>query len=779
MAIARTGYSGVAGAGRLISQLVTFLVVSSLAGVLLAGLALPFVGSAGLATKAASDHFEDLPVNFQAPVLPQRSEIEASDGSLIAQVWDTDQNAQGNRVIVPWSQINQTMPDALVSIEDQRFFQHGGIDVKGTIRATFNDSESGSNLQGGSSITQQYVKNVLLLEAGSSPSLQAAATADTFSRKITELKDAITVSEEMSKDEILQNYLNLVYFGNNAYGVEAAAEEYFSTTAAQLTAPQSALLAAIVNSPDEYNPITQGKAALARRNIVLQKMADPSLNYLTPAQAAADEKLPLGLHVSTPQEGCITAANSAAFFCHYVYDEFLQDPTYGATESDRLAMWNLGGLVIHTTMVPQDEQAADKAISKYVYPTDKVASSLVMIQPGTGEILAMAQSQRYGSGPGETYLNLSADLQHNGTTGFQAGSSFKIFTGIAALQQGISPGQLIEAPASVNDVGKQFATCTDGKPGTYNWLASSTTPPNSGIASDSGAAGDIGMAEGFAQSVNTYFIRLEELTGLCAPATVAQNMGVTQDSDNGTGQDLIEVPTLTLGVNEITPIEMANAYATLAAQGKYCEPTVITGITDFAGKQYPGQAATCKQVVDPNIADELTSLLKGVVTNGTAASVNWTINRPFVGKTGTTDSGVDTWFDGYTPNLAAATWTGFIDPTTKTHLEDIRIGPTTYYGQIFGATISAPMFNIAMTDALKGMAVQQFTPATGYNNSPDAPPAPGGTTGGAAGGTNGGANGGTNGGLINGLLGGNGNGNGGNGGNGNGGNGGNGNGNGF
>ncbi|HEV2640514.1 MAG TPA: transglycosylase domain-containing protein [Actinocrinis sp.] len=766
MVKARTGYSGVIGAGRLISQLVTFLVVSSLAGVLLAGVALPFVGSAGLATKAASDHFEDLPSDFQAPALPQRSEILASDGSLIANIWDTDSNAQGNRVVVPWSQINPTMPDALVAIEDQRYYQHGGIDIKGTIRATFNDSQSGSNLQGGSSIAQQYIKNELLLEAGSDPTLQKEATADTFSRKITELKDAITVSEEMSKNEILQNYLNLVYFGNGAYGVEAAAEEYFSTTSDKLTAPQSALLAAIVNSPDEFNPITNGAAALTRRNTVLEKMADPSLNYLTPAQAAADEKLPLGLNVTKPQEGCITASGSAAFFCHYVYDEFLQDSAYGATTAQRLAMWNLGGLVIHTTMSVQDEQASDKAIQKYVYPTDKVASSMVMIQPGTGAILAMAQSQSYGSGVGQTYLNLSGDPQHDGTSGFQAGSSFKIFTGVSALQQGISPGQLIQSPLTVDDVGQHFATCENGKEGTYVWTKGSTAN-NTGISSDSGSGGDIGMAEGFAQSVNTYFIRLEELTGLCGPATVAQSMGVTQDSDNGTGKALIEVPTLTLGVNEITPIEMADAYATLAAQGKYCTPIVISGITDFAGKQYPGQSPTCKQVIDPNIANELTSLLKGVVTNGTGAGVNWTINRPFVGKTGTTDSGVDTWFDGYTPNLAAATWTGFINPNSKTHLKDIRIGSTTYDGQIFGATISAPMFNIAMTAALKGMPVQNFTPASGYNNTPNPPPtAPGGGGNGGNGG-NGGGNGGNAGG--NGGTGGNGGGNGGTGGNGNGG----------
>jgi membrane peptidoglycan carboxypeptidase len=766
MVKARTGYSGVSGAGRLISHLVTFLLVSALAGVLLAGLTLPFVGTAGLSAKAASDHFEDLPTDFQTPMLPQRTDILADDGSLIAQVWDTDTNGQGNRVVVPWSSISPTMPDALVAIEDQRFFQHGGIDFKGTIRAAFNDSQNGSDLQGGSSIAQQYVKNVLLLEAGSNPTLQAEANGDTFSRKVTELKDAITVEQEMSKDEILQNYLNLVYFGNGAYGVEAAAEEYFSTTAAKLNATQSALLAAIVNSPDEYNPITQGAAALARRNIVLQKMASPGLNYLTPAQAAADEKQGLGLDVSPPQEGCITAQGSAAFFCHYVYDAFLQDPAYGATQADRLAMWDLGGLIIHTTMNPTDEQASDKAISARVYSTDKVASALVMIQPGTGEIKAMAQSMPMGSGVGETYINLSADGSHDGTTGFQAGSSFKIFEGIAALEDGVNPNQVIDAPAVADDVGTQFPTCVDGKAGTYTWLTSSTAN-NTGIASDSGQAAQTAMGNAYAQSINTYFIKLEEKTGLCKPAQVAQSMGVTQDSDDGTGADLIEVPTFTLGVNPITPVAMANAYATLAAQGKYCKPIVITSISSFSGKQYAGQSPTCTQVIDPNIANEITYSLKGVTTDGTAAGVNWKIDRPFVGKTGTTDSGIDTWFDGYTPNLAAATWTGFINPSTKTHLENIKIGPTYWYGEIYGASISAPTFNSAMSIAVQGLPVENFTAPVGFNVPSTGPTNPGGGANGGPGAGNGNGNG--NGGNGNGNgTGGNGNGTGGNnGGNGN------------
>jgi membrane peptidoglycan carboxypeptidase len=259
MATGRVNYSGASGLGRLISHLATFTMVSALAGVLLAGLALPLVGTAGLTAKAASDHFEDLPDDFNSPALPQRTTILADNGSVIATTWGN----YGNRVVVPMAQINQNMPHALVAIEDVRYFQHGGIDFQGTVRAMLNDSSGGST-QGGSDIAQQYVKNVLLLEAGTDTAKQQQATQDTFSRKLTELKYAIVVEQTLTKEQILERYLNLVYFGNNAYGVEAAAEEYFSTTAAKLTVPQSAMLAAIVNSPTEFDPFTNPAETIQR-----------------------------------------------------------------------------------------------------------------------------------------------------------------------------------------------------------------------------------------------------------------------------------------------------------------------------------------------------------------------------------------------------------------------------------------------------------------------------------------------------------------------------------
>jgi membrane peptidoglycan carboxypeptidase len=754
MVTPRSGYAGVTGAGRLISHLVTFIVISALAGVLIAGLTLPFVGTVGLAAKSASDQFLDLPDDFQTPVLPQRTTIRADNGSVIAYTWGNF----GNRVVVPMADINQDMPHALVAIEDMRYYQHGGIDIKGTVRAMLEDEQSDADVQGGSSIAQQYVKNVLLLEAGTNPAAQQAAIADTFSRKITELKYAIAVEQDLTKDQILERYLNLVYFGNNAYGVEAAAEEYFSTTADKLTVPQAALLAAIVNSPTEYNPFEYPKAALARRNIVLQKMADPSLNYITPAQAAQLEKTPLGLHPTTPLNGCITAAGSATFFCNYVYESFLLDPTYGKTEADRQAMWNLGGLNIVTTMDPTDEAASSKAISAHTYPGDKVASALAMIQPGTGEIKAIAQSKSMGSGRNQTYQDLAADDLHNGGQGFQAGSTFKIFVGLAALEDGVDPNQVIVAPETLTTLlghhipacanGESYIIWDDGKNGSKAY-----TPTN-----DDGATQSVNMAQAYWYSVNNYFTQMEGTTGLCVPAEIAQSMGVTLDNDTDVGAPLLQIPSFTLGTNYVTPIAMASAYATLAAQGTYCEPYVIVSVSDASGKQYGGQTRVCRQVIAPNLTNEITSMLQGVLTQPGATAAGDGIGRPAAGKTGTTTSSIATWFDGYTPQLATAVWTGFISPTKNERMENLRIGPTYWSGQVYGADVSAPTWQEAMEGATAGMPVEYFTPPTGFAPAPPKPPTTGATSG--AGGGNGNNNGNNNGG------GNNGNGNGGGGGNG-------------
>jgi membrane peptidoglycan carboxypeptidase len=694
---------GIRALGKFVTGLIAFVVVSALGGALLAGMVLPAVAAAGLGAKAASDHFLDLSANFQEPVLPQRNTIEAADGSPIATTWDPDNTS--NRVVVPLSRINILMQHAIVSVEDQRFYQHGGIDWKGTLRALVNNSQGTGNLQGGSDIAQQYVKNSLELEAGSNQAAYAAAQADTFSRKLQELRYATSVLEQMNRDQLLQAYLNLIPFGNGAFGVEAAAETYFDTSAADLTADQAAMLAAVVNSPTADDPFTHAGVAWTRRNVVLADMANQG--YLTAKQAAADEKQPLNLDQGDEQNGCITAGEDA-FFCSYVYYSFLQDPAYGATVQARLDLWNQGGLVIRTTLVPQDERAGQKAVSDHTHATDKVATALAMVRPGDGAITAIAQSKPMGSGPGQTYMDLAADPAHGGGEGYQAGSSFKIFEGLAALEEGWDPSTVMSVPSPLVEGGLRVPVCVAGARPTIVW-PDSYTPSN-----DSGSGFTGTLAEAYWFSVNTYFLTLETKTGLCLPATIAQSMGVTLDNDTGTGAPLQQIASFTLGTNLITPIAMASAYATIAAHGEYCRPYVIASVTGLSGQQYPAQNRQCGQVIDPNLANELTAMLQGVLTVPGATAAGLGIGRPAAGKTGTTTLSIATWFDGFTPQLATAVWTGFVSPKPGDFLGYMTVGGHYWDQQIFGATISAPTWQQAMEGALKGQPVQYFTPPVGF-----------------------------------------------------------------
>ena len=693
---------GVIGLSRFITGLIAFIVVSALAGALVAGMVLPAIASVGLGAKAASDHFLSLPAAFELPILPQRNTIEASDGSVIATTWDTDN--QSNRVVVPLSQISVLMQHAIVAIEDQRFYEHGGIDLKGTLRALLNNSNGGS-LQGGSTIAQQFVKNSLELEAGSNKALRTAAQADTFSRKLTELRDAISIVQEMSKDQLLAGYLNLIFYGNRSYGIQVAAETYFNTSAANLNADQAAMLAAIVNSPSAYDPFTNAGPVLARRNIVLEDMAKQG--YLTAKQAAADEKQSLGLNPGSQVDGCLGAGNQA-FFCTYVYDSFINDASYGATKAARVSLWNAGGLVVKTTLVPQDQASGAKAVSEHTNPGDKVATALAMVTPGTGAITAIAQSKPMGNGYGQTYVDLAADPQHGGGGGYQAGSSFKIFEGLAALEDGRDPSTSMSVPSPLVESGLKLPVCVPGHPQTIIW-PSSYTPNN-----DDGNGFTGTLPQAYWYSVNTYFLTLETQTGLCLPATIAQAMGVTLDNDTGTGSPLLQIASFTLGTNLITPIEMAAAYATLAAHGEYCRPYVITAVSNLAGRQYPAQQPDCGQVIDPNLANELTAMLQGVLTQPGATADGLGIGRPSAGKTGTTTQSIATWFDGFTPQLATAVWTGFISPKRGDFLGYMTVGGKYWDQQIFGATISAPTWQQAMEGALQGQPVADFTAPTGY-----------------------------------------------------------------
>ena len=372
-------------ASRVASHLGVMAVVAAVMGVVVAGLAIPFAGVLGIASKSLSHTVESLPADLRTQPLAQQTKIVDPHGQTIATLYDE------NRINVPLSQISRKMVKSIVAIEDYRFYQHGALDLKGTLRALVTNQSSGGVVQGGSSITQQMVKMTLISQAKTAKE-RKAAIADTYSRKLTELRYAIAFEQHYSKDWILERYLNIAYFGDGAYGVQAAARHYFGTNAKDLTLQQGATLAGLVKNPTGYDPITNPARSIQRRNVVLDRMAQ--LHVIGQHHADRLKKRGLDLHpVSTPN-GCVNSR--APFFCDYVVSYLEHDPALGKSMAARKKLLYTGGLTIHTTISLRDQRAADNSVRTHVHPTDQAIGALAMVQPGTGDVKALAQSRPMG-----------------------------------------------------------------------------------------------------------------------------------------------------------------------------------------------------------------------------------------------------------------------------------------------------------------------------------------------------------------------------------------------
>jgi membrane peptidoglycan carboxypeptidase len=682
--------SGLSTAG----QAVRFLGVSVLSGAVLAGLALPAVGVLGLAAKGTAQGFDEIPDMIKRPPLSQRTTILDAEGNKIADVYHR------NRTVVDLDQMAEYLRQAIVAIEDARFYEHGAVDFEGILRALNNNLEAGGVSQGGSTLTQQYVKNVFVEAAGDDQEAIAEATnqsgAGGLGRKIREMKYAIELEQELSKDEILENYLNITYFGQQAYGVEAASRLYFSKPASELELHEAAMLAGLVQSPSAYDPINSPDAARDRRDTVLQAMV--GTGDITQREADEAKARDLGLNVSDPQNGCITAVADAGFFCDYVKEEFLSSPVFGKTREDREEMWALGGLTIQTTLDPQAQSAASQAAVNGVNQDDPVASSVVQVEPGTGHILSMAQSRPYGNDAEahETTINLNVSNDMGGSTyGFQPGSTFKPITAAAALEAGISPAKTYTTDNELEVAMSDFTDC-EGNP-----LGNSADEMWNVENYSEDMQGTWDMTDALAQSVNTYFVELEKQVGVCETAELAGRMGI----ERGDNEPLGVNPSMTLGGEEIAPLQMAAAYATFANRGTYCEPVAITAVTTAEGEELPVQESDCSQVMSARTADTINMMLRGVVEDGTGATAGLT-DRDNAGKTGTTDDVRDVWFVGYTPEVATAVRVGSDgDPLP---MFDITIGGV-WYEQASGGAVAGPIWHEAMTGALADVTASTFT----------------------------------------------------------------------
>ncbi|WP_069813336.1 transglycosylase domain-containing protein [Streptomyces sp. TP-A0874] len=657
-----------------------FLGVSVLAGAVLAGLALPAVGALGLTAKGTIEGFDEIPANLKRPPLSQKTTILDAGGNQIAAVYWRD------RTVVPLKKMSPHVRKAIVAIEDARFYEHGAIDLKGILRAVNNNAQQGGVSEGASTLTQQYVKNVFVEEAGDDEEKFAEATKQTIGRKIQELKYAISVEEQLGKDKILENYLNITYFGQQSYGIEAAAKRYFSKSAADLDLGESALLAGMVQSPTRYDPLNDKKRATERRDTVLRRMV--AHKDISQAEADAAIKKPIELNVTKPQNGCITATNGAGFFCDYIRKTFLASDAFGKTQEERIKRWNRGGLTIRTTLDPQAQKSVQNSVESHVNAGDEVATAVTLVEPGTGKILAMGQSRPYGSGENQTELNLSVDENMGGGAGYQPGSTFKPIVAAAALEKGISPSKVYRSPYKM-PYPSPVQTC--GQP----WSGSAEVENE-----NEKEVGPYGMKEATAKSVNTYFVELISDIGICPVTTMAEKMGI----ERADGGELHQVPSITLGAEEMSPLTMASGYATFANRGVYCSPIAIESITDSSGKELEVPKSQCARAMSEKTADTISTLLKGVVEDGTGQQAGLS-GRASAGKTGTTDYRYAAWFVGYTPNMSGAVWVG--DPNHERQMVDITIGGKPY-PKVFGGEVPGPIWRDAMSGALQGKPAPGF-----------------------------------------------------------------------
>ena len=660
-----------------------FVGLSVAAGVLATAAVTPAIAMTGLATSTGISVFDGLPDYLQLDSLAQKSSIYAKDSAgnpvLLASFYDQ------NRIEDSWDQISQFAKDAAVSAEDPRFFDHGGIDLAGTVRAVVNNAAGGST-QGGSSITQQYVKNVLVQKAEAIPDKAESdaayeeATATTPERKLKEMRLAIGLEKTYGKEDILRGYLNISGFGGRVYGIEAASNYYFNTTAANLTLEQAATLLAIVNNPENLridkpdsadNGAANGYALTkTRRDYVLDQMLKEQ--KISKEQHDTAVAIPITPTIVPPVTGC-SAAGSSAYFCDYVTNVLQNNEIFGATQDERWTNFKRGGYSVFTTLDLDLQSASQAAIDEYVPKTTTeldLGAVSVSVQPGSGRILAMAQNKDYSQDPdvlatGSNYsaINYNTDQAYGGSAGFQPGSTYKIFTLTDWLKSGKGVNESINANRR-SDWGTFTNSCV---PGGTEQAEAGWSPRN-----DEGESGSYTVRRATQQSINTAFIAMAQELDLCDISKTAESMGVHRAD----GAPLNNSPATVLGTNEVAPLSMVTAFATLAAGGKTCDPIAIDSITKPDGSTAEVPSANCRQSVDAKVAAAADDVLQGVVSNGTASASGARTDGvgELIGKTGTTDDAEATWMSG--ASTTVATVVGTFNVSGHVNLRDTYIGGT-------------------------------------------------------------------------------------------------------
>ncbi|ABP56782.1 transglycosylase domain-containing protein [Salinispora tropica] len=695
----------------------SLLICGLLAGVVLAAAAFPAVALSGLAAKAGAETFDALPTELVVGAGPQKSRLLAADGkTTLATMYD-----ENRRDITKLDDIAPAMQKAILAAEDHDFYQHNGVDLNGVARAFVNNSQEGSYQQGASTLTMQYVRLAIAYSA-THPADVVAATEDTTARKLREMRFALQIEKEFSKDEILLRYLNIASFGNGAYGIHAASQVYFAKSPSELTIAEAALLAGLVKAPSTLDPTTPSgyPNAVARRDYILNHMVE--INAITKEEAEEAKASKPKIVGKRAPNGCVdTNTQEWGFFCDYFYRWWLEQEAFGSTSYDRERRLKSGGFEIITTLEPQVQEAADKAVRKNLPATSKAARMLAVVEPGTGRVRALSTNRNYKlddpanpenkphSDPAKrrtgalgNYPNTVNPLLTggDGITGYQAGSTFKIFTVVAALEKGIPLSHTINAEQRFRSdypIDRRNPAACDGP----YYCPGNASPSMAGVHN---------MWSAFGRSVNTYFVPLQQQVGAENVVEVAKKLGITfrtqEDLDLEKGAH--QWGAFTLGVSQTTPLELANAYATLAAEGLYCEPIPVQEIRDPAGNKLDIANPRCEQRISTEVARAAVDAARCPVgdrssttkcTGATAGNVRNIVDAPVAGKSGTTDKDKTASLVAMTKQYAVA---GIMaDPdwpqTTQRMGHDVRKG------------INPPVYE-TLRDAMKGKPRIDFTP---------------------------------------------------------------------
>ena len=711
-----------------LGKIFLFLGVSAICGVLVAGLLVPAAAVSGSAASGSIQFFDTLPAELKVDPPSQSTTILASDGSVIANLYAE------NRTRVSLDQMSPHIKDAIIAIEDSRFYEHGGVDTTGILRALV--STARGNKQGASTITQQYVNNVInsSLEAeGKGDEVLLNGVNKGVGDKLREMKLAIALEKKFSKEQILEGYLNIVFFNRDAYGIEAASKFFFSTTAKDLTLPQAALLAGVVNSPSYYDPITNPENAKVRRDLVLKAML--TQGKIQQADYDAAVATPVETKVTQPRQGC-AYSQTAPYFCDYVLHLLLNNPAYGADAAERERKIFRGGLTIKTSLDPNAQAVAQAQVdgSAGANP-DKCGASLVSVQPGSGKIISMAQNTVWfpADGKFDQTQNFNVDSQDakgndlNGLGGFQPGSTMKPFTFAEWLNEGKSMNTQLNG--AVRRYPQYFPwrnTCPAPTVGWYDATNGSHDLQNA----EEGYYKYMSVLDGLANSINTITFATAAQVDLCGIQKIVDAVGIhggLPSADNPNPQ----VPMTTLGnligSTQTAPLTMASAFATFANDGKYCEPIAIDSVTDATGAQLPAQTPNCRDAITPEVAHGVAYAMQEVLNRGSGSLIQPRISTrttfPIAAKTGTNDTNSSTWVAGYTSGLATATWFG--DPLGNQQRagQNVTINGKFYKG-IDGYMIAGPQFSNYMAQVAPSYGTNPFpAPPSNLLNAP-APVAP-------------------------------------------------------